>query len=305
MTPDPLFIRFLQRLEARGRAANTLRAYTLDWRHLLRWHTRTYHDDPAYRPLTLTDLTAFDVRDYLRWCQSQGHKPRTINRRLSLVKQAADWAAEQGALDPTQAQGIRELPQVRQQTLAPRSLAQQEVRRLLKTLETSGDLRDLAIVRTLLFTGLRVGELVALRPADIDLSARKGAITVRASSAKGGKQRLVPIPLQARTTLSRYIAQRRQEHMDDVDRLFMGREGPLSTAGVAAMLRKYAYLARIDHLTPHMLRHTFAYAYMLQTDNDLVGLAAILGHDSLETTQIYTQHSLDALQTNIERLHWP
>ncbi|MCZ7546761.1 MAG: tyrosine-type recombinase/integrase [Anaerolineae bacterium] len=55
-------------------------------------------------------------------------------------------------------------------------------------------------------------------------------------------------------------------------------------------------------MTPHVLRHTFAYAYLAKTGNDLVGLADILGHDNLATTQIYTQKPLGALQEEIEKV---
>lgn len=295
---DERFQLFLASLESRGRSPNTLRAYRLDWQHFTRWYAVANQE-----PFTFERLASLDVRDYVQWGQSQGFKPATINRRLGLLKQVCDWAAKQHGFDPVRADAIRSIPIVKKQMLAPKALQSDDVRRLLKEIEISGTIRDRAIILTLLYTGLRVGELVALTTSDIHLTERKGHILIRSNISKGGKERKVPVPKRARESLLHYIDQRRQKvDFTDHSPLFVGREGALSTAGVAAMLRKYARRASIEYLTPHTLRHTFAYTYLQNNQNDLVGLAEILGHSDLNTTQIYTRHTLDALQDGVERL---
>ena len=169
----------------------------------------------------------------------------------------------------------------------------------LKEVEVRSNLRDRAIIYTLLYTGLRVGELVSLTRDDVRLSERKGTITVRAAVAKGGKERQVPVPKLAREALSSYLAETKP-----TDRVFIGRQGVLSEAGVAAMVAKYGDLAKLERVTPHVLRHTFAYNYLAQNNNDLVALADILGHSSLDTTQIYTKRRLDDLQSGIDRVQF-
>jgi site-specific recombinase XerD len=128
---------------------------------------------------------------------------------------------------------------------------------------------------------------------DVILSDRKGTIQIRAEVAKGGKERAVPVPKKAREALRVYIEERLA---DSNGALFIGRQGPLSTEGVAAVVAKYAAWSRLEGVTPHVLRHTFAYSYLENNNNDLVALADILGHSDLNTTRIYTRRRLSDLQ---------
>ena len=86
--------------------------------------------------------------------------------------------------------------------------------------------------------------------------------------------------------------------------LFIGRQGPLSAEGVAAVVAKYAAWSRLEVVTPHILRHTFAYIYLESNNNDLVALADILGHTDLNTTRIYTKRRLSDLQEGAERVQF-
>jgi integrase/recombinase XerC len=187
---------------------------------------------------------------------------------------------------------------VKKQLLAPRSLTSQQTRKLLREVEIRGNSRDQAIIITFLYTGLRVGELVALRHTDVVLSERKGAITVRAEVAKGNKERVVPVPKTARKALQGYSDCQTQTG----ERLFVGREGPLTTAGIGAVVRKYAAWAYLEGVTPHVLRHTFAYNFLEKNNNDVVALADILGHTDLNTTYIYTKRRLSDLQAGVEQV---
>jgi integrase len=196
---------------------------------------------------------------------------------------------------------IKAIPIQRKQQLAPRSLSPREARKLLKEVKVRGNPRDEAIISTLLYTGLRVGELVSLTMSDVTLSERKGTIQVRAEIAKGGKERVVPVPKKARETLRVYIEDGPAESSGA---LFLGRQGPLSAEGVAAAVAKYAAWSRLEGVTPHVLRHTFAYSYLENNDNDLVALADILGHTDLNTTRIYTKRRLSDLQEGSERVRF-
>ena len=129
----------------------------------------------------------------------------------------------------------------RQQKLAPKALAQADVRRLLKEVELRADVRDQAILYTLLYTGLRVGELAHLRVEDVTLSERKGTIVVRGEHAKGGKQREVPVPHEARERLVAYLDQ----HPTGKGILFLGQRGPLGEDAVGRIVGKYATWAEL------------------------------------------------------------
>lgn len=192
-------------------------------------------------------------------------------------------------------------PIQRKQQLAPRSLSSREARKLLKEVGLRGDPRHEAVIYTLLYTGLRVGELVSLKKGDVTLSERKGTIHVRSEVAKGGKERTVPVPKKAREALKMYVEQLPAES-DEM--LFIGRQGPLAAEGLAAVVAKYAAWTRLERVTPHILRHTFAYSYLENNNNDLVALADILGHTDLNTTRIYTKRRLSDLQEGAERVQF-
>ena len=290
------FAQFLQELQEKGRSPRTLRAYKFDWSQFAGWYTEVNQE-----PFTLERLAAMDVQDYISWGQQQGLKAATLNRRLAWLKQYATWGEGRGAVNPEMRKRIKAIPIQRKQQLAPRSLTPAEARKLLKEVKVRGNPRDEAIISTLLYTGLRVGELVSLKLDDVTLSERKGAIQVRAEVAKGGKERVVPVPKKARETLQVYM----EEHSSESNvPLFIGRQGALSSEGVAAVVAKYAAWSRLEGVTPHILRHTFAYSYLENNNNDLVALADILGHSDLNTTRIYTKRRLSDLQEGAERVQF-
>jgi site-specific recombinase XerD len=287
--------KFFQWVEERGRRPRTLSAYQGDWRVFADWYLQTNGE-----LFDLARLTTLDLNDYREWAVAEGMAPSTINRRLGFLKQYATWGLEQRIVEPSVRAAIKEVKLARQQKLAPRALSQVEVRRLLKEVELRADPRDQAILYTLLFTGLRVGELAHLQVEDVTLSERKGTILIRGEHAKGGKQRQVPVPMEARKRLEAYFETR----STGGGPLFVGQRGPLGEDAIARVVKKYAAWAQLEGVTPHVLRHTFSYAYLEKTHNDLVGLADILGHDNLATTQIYTQKPLGALQDEIEKVQF-
>ena len=228
-------------------------------------------------------------------------KATTLNRRLAWLKQYAAWGQQQEVVHRDMRRRIMAIPIQRKQQLAPRSLAPSEARKLLKEVKARGNDRDEAIIATLLYTGLRVGELVSLRIGDVTLSERKGVIHIRAEVAKGGKERDVPVPKKARETLEIYMKKRPSKSNEP---LFIGRQGTFSAEGVAAVVTKYADWSRLEGVTPHILRHTFAYNYLENNNNDLVALADILGHTDLNTTRIYTRRGLSDLQEGAQRVQF-
>ena len=274
----------------------TVRAYEFDWSRFAGWYSEINQE-----PFALERLAAMDVQDYITWGQQQGLKATTLNRRLVWLKQYATWGEQQGVVKPEMRKRIKAIPIQRKQQLAPRSLSPQEARKLLKEVKVRGNPRDEAIISILLYTGLRVGELVTLKMEDVTLSERKGVIQVRAEVAKGGKERAVPVPKKAREALKVYMEKRSSKSNGP---LFIGRQGPLSTEGVAAVVAKYAAWSRLEGVTPHILRHTFAYSYLENNNNDLVALADILGHSDLNTTRIYTKRRLSDLQEGAERVQF-
>ena len=167
---------------------------------------------------------------------------------------------------------------------------------MLRVVEQSGNKRDLAIVRILINTGLRVAELVALEWRDVQISERKGSIVVRfGKGAKWRKIKLIPITRDAFNVLKAGV------EPDPRARVFQGPRGPIGTRAVQHMLDKYAPAARLEPLTPHMLRHTFC-KNLERLGASLPEIARLAGHSSILTTQRYVTASEGDAEGAMDRL---
>ncbi|NDJ34094.1 MAG: tyrosine-type recombinase/integrase [Chloroflexi bacterium] len=274
---------FLDDLRSHGRQERTLRAYEYDWRHFAAWY-----DDTHGQPFTLRDLEPAHVESYLAWCREhEGHKPSTLNRRLTVIKHYAAWAEERNIIDHQRRMAIKHIPMRKRRPRVPHALTPEETDHLLDVVDQRANTRDKAIIYTLVFGGLRVGELVSLWPQDVAFSRGGDAtITVREAVAISGLERHIPLPPTASRRLGDYLTQRRRKAPDAAE-LFVGRQGSLTIERVGAIVRAYANWARLDGVTPHVLRHTFAYTFLADNGQDLVALAEILGHTNLSTTRAY------------------
>jgi len=286
--------RFIADLKRQEAAAKTVANYLSDLNCFARWFTQTTGEGFAAANVTPTDIRGY--RSYLQ--TTQGRAPATVNRRLAALRRFFGWAIGAGVAseNPTlSVKGVQSVPQ------GPRSLEKREVDKLIRMAEkdaTDGPgKRNLAILVTLRHTGLRVGELCDLRLSDVLISERKGAVTVR--SGKGNKHRVVPLNNDARKAISDHLDVRPKVVGDY---LFIGQRGePLRPQGVELIVAKYARLAGLENVTPHVLRHSFA-KQVLDTGTDLVAVSKLLGHQRLDTTARYTQPTERDLEKAVERL---
>jgi integrase/recombinase XerD len=168
---------------------------------------------------------------------------------------------------------------------------------------TARGVRDRALIELLYATGMRVSELLSLRPADVNLDASYLTCT-----GKGSKQRIVPFGDAAGEWVTRYTRESRRTLLGkrSSPRLFVNARGGgpgLSRVGFWKILKGYAVRAGVSStLSPHMLRHSFA-THLLERGADLRAIQMMLGHADLSTTQIYT-HVLEQRMRNVyDRFH--
>jgi site-specific recombinase XerD len=282
--------RFTDELRRQEKSPNTIQSYRYDLVLFARWLEATTDEAFQASSVTPTDLRAY--RAYL--LNVERRSPATINRRLASLRTFFQWARAEGLCQeiPTDAvKGIQSSPR------APQSLPKKDVDRLIREVEQSGNKRDLAVLQILRHTGIRVGELTALRLSDVTLGERKGQLVVRAG--KGSKYRVVPLNADARKALGDYLAVRPKS---TADRLFLGRRSNgLSPRAVEKTVLKYAQQARLEEVSPHTLRHTFGKS-ALDAGVDLVTVSRLMGHERLETTAIYTTPSAQDLERAVAKL---
>jgi site-specific recombinase XerD len=267
----------------------TVRGYLTDLTLFATWFKESRGE--KFSPQAITPLDLRDYKSYLMTVKAS--KPATVNRKLIAVSRFCRWAQSAGLISDNPAEEIK-LQKI--QRLAPKGLSRPEQHALIRAVEKNGAARDAAVIHLLLGAGLRLSELANLQRSDVDLSERKGWVRVR--MGKGMKTREIPLNRDARKALEDYFAT--FDGKEDAA-LFSGQRGSLTAEGIREIVKKYAYQAKLEHCSPHTLRHTFG-KNLVDTGTPLDQVALLLGHESLDTTKIYTAPSSADLQKAIERI---
>lgn len=242
---------------------------------------------------TFSRITESDIGRFRDDCRRDGLAVKTVNRRLVHLRIFLEVAVEEGLMKKNPAKGVKQL---KSQPLAPQSLSPQDTRKFLREVEIRGNLRDRLLIEMMLGAGLRVSEAVNLDVEDVQLSERKGLVTVR--NGKGGKQRSIPLHPNVRKLLSEYLAAEKP-----TGKLFKGQRGKLTTMGAHFIVKKYGAKAGVN-LHCHTLRHTFAMNYLRGSPAGIQTLSQLMGHSSLDITSVYLQHTVEQLEEGIEKMSY-
>ena len=284
------YMRYLK-LE-RNLSQNTIEAYRNDLRWLLAYVN--------YHGLKVETVKLEDLDNFSASLHDQRITPRSQARILSGVRSFFKFLLLDGFIDadPTE---LLVSPHVR--NALPDVLSTAEVDRLEASIDLSKweGQRNRAIIEVLFSCGLRVSELVNLKLSNLYVEEKFVRVT-----GKGDKERLVPISSRALDELNAWFADRNAMCIKpgEEDYVFLNRRGAhLTRTMILIMIKRQAVAAGITKtISPHTLRHSFATA-LLEGGADLIAIQAMMGHEDIATTEIYTHIDTSSLREEITKHH--
>ncbi len=277
----------------------TIKAYTIDLCQFSNYLSKF----PSLDRIELVDKVV--VRDYLKYMYNN-YKPKSLKRKIATLKAYMNFLECE---DYILVSPFRKLKiNIHEGKKLPKTIDFKNINKLFKflyNLQNSNSrsrntiIRDIAILELLFSTGMRVAELSTLSIKNINLT--KESVLVK---GKGNRERIIPIVHSSTIkALSEYFRLFRPD-LSNGKYFFLNRlDHRMSEQSIRLMIRKYARKSNIPHVTPHMFRHSVA-TLLLENGVDIRFIQNILGHSSINTTQIYVQVN-EAPKRRILKLRHP
>lgn len=221
----------------------------------------------------------------------QKYKQKTVKRKIASIKAFYNYLEEEEIIESSPFRKIK--VKFKENITLPRIIPRKEIETLLNSMyasvmisdtkEKKYKLRDLAIVEVFFATGARVYEISNIKKECVDLDS--GLIRIM---GKGGKERYIQVGEESVVALLKKYSEVNAEAINSCGYFFVNQRGRRFTEqSIRLMLRKYLGQAEIVRkITPHMFRHSFA-TYLLEEGVDVSYVQRMLGHSSINTTQIY------------------
>lgn len=223
----------------------------------------------------------------------QKYKPKTVKRKIASLKALFHYFEYRDIIDRNPFSKIQ--IRFREPVILPKTIPLRTVETFLSTIyqqhaaaeteyQRKKTLRDIAVIELLFATGMRISELCTLKISDVNLCDRYILIY-----GKGSKERKIQIGNEDVSHVLTTYKNTFEEEMRGCNHFFVNQAGrALSDQSVRRMINKYTSLAAIEqHITPHMFRHTFATS-LLEADVDIRYIQEMLGHSSINITEVYT-----------------
>ena len=250
--------------------------------------------------LSLQAVDADLIRDWMESLMDKGNTASTINKKLSALRSFYRFSLKRKLVEKDPAHGI---VGPKKSKPLPQFLRESEMDHLLDRLEWDNNYKDVR-ARTILLlfyeAGLRRSELTGLNDVDIDFGSRQLKVT-----GKRNKQRIIPFGQELADALNQYLEARREQFgLRENSALFLSDKGERMT-GSQVYLIVHRYLTLVTSLkkrSPHVLRHTFATA-MLNNGAGLESIKKLLGHESVDATEIYAHTTFEQLKRIYKEAH--
>lgn len=240
------------------------------------------------------------VRSWIIALSEENLQPSSINRKIATLKSFYKFLVKQNYLEANPMLRIRPLKTAKK---TPQFVAEQDILTLLDTIEfeeSFSGYRDKIVLEILYNTGIREAELLTLTEPDINYIRQEMKVL-----GKGNKERIIPITPSLSYDLQKYVyyKQRTFPKLNHLYFIVTDKGEPAYPMLIYRIVNKYLKLvSNTDKKSPHILRHTFA-THLLNKGAELNAIKEILGHSSLNATQIYTHNSLEKLKEIFEQAH--
>jgi len=272
----------------RGYSELTIKEYENDILQLYRYLKENLDFKEKFTP---EDVDRLDITEFLADAVIiNDNKAITRNRKLFAVRSFYKYLLQYGVVDSNPAEAIESSKTDKR--LEPIYLKLKEAQKFINAVKEHGGInknRDLAITKLFLYAGLRISELVNLDFDNLDFEDSSIKFY-----GKGSKERYVPLHEDVINSIKSYLKERNSIKIKESDArqaIFLSRHGRrLNPRTIQLFVKKYAKragLSRADKITPHKLRHTFA-SMLYKKTKDIKVLQDLLGHEDIQTTQIYT-----------------
>lgn len=277
--------------------SKTLKAYRIDLRQF----------SEQISVMDISDISASILENYVAKLH-QKYKPKTVKRKIASIKALFHFFEykEIITINPFNKIQIK----FREPVILPKTIPLHTIETLLNTMykqyqnasssyRKKASLRDIAVIELLFATGIRISELCTILHQNIDL--QNNIIVIK---GKGAKERLIHIcDEHVITALNKYCSEYEVE-IHSCGYFFVNNIGKrLSDQSVREMINKYCHIANIQqHITPHMFRHSFA-TLLLEENVDIRYIQTMLGHSSINVTEIYTHVTMSKQKDILESKH--
>ncbi|MBU2557270.1 MAG: tyrosine-type recombinase/integrase [Bacteroidetes bacterium] len=285
------FLRYIK--TERRYSAHTIEAYTLDLKTFEQFLTLHYAN------CTLTEVNREMLRAFIIELKSQRLNNRSINRKLSSLRSFYNFLLKKQHIGHNPLSTIKTLKTAKNiPEFVPEALI--ESLTFEKIPETFEAIRDQLIFELLYQTGMRRAEICTLRDQDIDFSSL--LIKVR---GKRNKERLIPFTIGLGKLIKSYYKMRNSYLRSEMfDSTIVTNKGQKCYPGLIyrSIHQQLSSISTLSKTSPHVLRHTFA-THLLNSGADLMAIKELLGHSSLEATQVYTHSTIEQLKKIHKQAH--
>ncbi|MEQ8925206.1 MAG: tyrosine-type recombinase/integrase [Fulvivirga sp.] len=286
------FIKYLQ--YERRYSRHTIQSYQNDLSQLATFLNREFE---------VTDLAEANhslIRSWIVNLVEAGLQPKSINRKIASIRAYYKFLMKQGAIlkDPTSKVKV-----LKTSKKLPQFVNEQDMNLLLDNCEFEKGftgLRDRLVLELLYGTGIRLSELIEIKPRDINYENE----TIKVLG-KRNKERVIPFAKTLGHLLKEYSLEKKKLFTTELDgTLIVTDQGAkVYPMFIYRLVKKYLNLfTTIDKRSPHVLRHTFA-THLLNKGAELNAVKDLLGHTSLAATQVYTHNSLEKLKKVFDQAH--